>query len=112
MRWIAVVLGLAAPVSAEPLPNLFEVLAGIEGREVQVEGRLVERLPGQGLLLTDNGAFRATYALTREQLSSISRCSLGGAIDASSGCKVRVSAEIVANGSSVDLLVFDLSLTE
>lgn len=112
MRWIFMVLGLAAPVSAEPLPGLFDVLAEIEGREVQVEGRLVQRIPGQGLLLTENGGFVSVYALTRDKLASVGDCKTGDLFSASNGCKVSVSAEIRIDGSDVSLVIFDLSMIE
>jgi hypothetical protein len=102
-------LGLAAPVSAEPLPDLFDVLTEIEGREVQATG-VIGRFGSYGpMLLIDGTYFSLVYALPREKLKAAEACKLE-MLSSKEGCPATVSAEITFDGADVDLLVFDIEI--
>lgn len=111
MRWILFVLGLATPVGAEPLPDLFDVLAEIDGREVQVEG-LLGQFDGFGpTLRTEKANFSLTYALPREKLKAAEECKLS-IFPTDQECSARVYAEVRLGSSSIELLVFDVEFLE
>lgn len=102
----------AAPVVAQDsLPNLFDVMSEIEGREVQVDG-LVGNFDSYGpTLRTDDSSFRLTYALPREKLKIAEGCKLG-ILSVEKACRATVHAEIRMNRASVNLLVFDITFHE
>ena len=112
MRWFFVMLGLAAPVWAEPLPDLFDVLAEIDGREVQVEGNLISVGAGDASLQTGQGTFTLEYALPRDQIKRATECTEGGNLFSRPKCPVRISAELVKDGSFTKLFVFDIEFLE
>lgn len=112
MRWIVLMIALATPVAAEPLPDLFDVLAEVNEREVQVQGNLIKGADGSPRLQTDSGFFSLRYALSRQNLKSAEACVGDGSIFNRTECPIRALAELEINGSSVHLLVFDIEFLD
>ncbi|CAN0570411.1 unnamed protein product [Laminaria digitata] len=111
MRWLFLSVFLAAPVSAEPLPKLLDVVSEIEGREIQATGDIGRFGSSGAAILIDDSYFSITYALPREKLKIAEECKLEF-FSGNRGCPATVFAEIVMDGADIDLLVFDIEFHE
>lgn len=96
----------ASGVNAEPLANINDLIAQIDGQEVSVSGRIGHRISGQGLLLTENSQYRVRYALPRDQLSAVEACEFNSQ---GQGCLVRILSEIDVEDGYINLIAFDIT---